>query len=259
MISGETWFRAHACFLHAAFRSRLANDHRKCPKCSTKRTRSSFAFSNPNRAIPGHAPIDDGHSPICASACGRPTATRVSFCSPSRTDRKTRALSPISSRWATRSVQHASELRQSDSVADLLRREQFPERHCPDSGRSVLADSAEPEDPLAGIDRDQADFLEVGSPFSVAALSFRNNCSSGCCKMGCRSVAFAFKRHPRQIQIRRNAQPSTTTRSKLGPKNDRSRSTRVRPMSCEGNSESGRGIEERSDCGSGFVDQEIMN
>ena len=31
MISGETWFRAHACFLLAAFRSRLANDHRKHP------------------------------------------------------------------------------------------------------------------------------------------------------------------------------------------------------------------------------------
>ena len=39
----------------------------------------------------------------------------------------------------------------------------------------------------------------------------------------------------------------------------RSGSTRVRPMSCEGNSESGRGIEERNGCGSGFVDQEIMN
>ena len=36
-------------------------------------------------------------------------------------------------------------------------------------------------------------------------------------------------------------------------------SVRVRPMSCEGNSESERAIEERSDCGSGFVDQEIMN
>ena len=33
----------------------------------------------------------------------------------------------------------------------------------------------------------------------------------------------------------------------------------VRRMSCEGNSESGRGIEERSDCGSGFGDQEITN
>ena len=40
---------------------------------------------------------------------------------------------------------------------------------------------------------------------------------------------------------------------------NRSGSIRVRPMSCEGNSESGRGIEERSCCESGFVDQEIMN
>ena len=31
MISGETWFRAHACFLHAAFHSRSTNDHGKHP------------------------------------------------------------------------------------------------------------------------------------------------------------------------------------------------------------------------------------
>ena len=36
-------------------------------------------------------------------------------------------------------------------------------------------------------------------------------------------------------------------------------SVRVGRMSCEGNSESERGIEERNGCGSGFGDQEIMN
>ena len=40
---------------------------------------------------------------------------------------------------------------------------------------------------------------------------------------------------------------------------NRSGSTRVRPMFRDANSESERAIEERSDCGSGFVDQEIMN
>ena len=50
---------------------------------------------------------------------------------------------------------------------------------------------------------------------------------------------------------------------KRGPdwvrKMNRSGSTRARRMDCEENSESGRGIEERNDCGSGFGDQEFMN
>lgn len=78
-------------------------------------------------------------------------------------------------------------------------------------------------------------------------------------------IAFGPSLRSSMILNRFNSAGMRNLPRKRGPdwirKMNRSGSVRVRPMSCNANSESGRRIEERRDwgCGSGFVDQEIMN